>query len=314
MIKNHPLLTSNNINYWYWECDPSLSQYDIAREIGCSTSTVSRFMAANGIPTKALSDAIKNAFRWDDKGRTQFEEYDLLTVENLIKWYWKSDPAWSLEDIGEKVGCSGSTVQSFMIFSKIPRRDTAEASRNMHKCPKHRPIRRFPELTTENVHDWYWKMNPPWSISDIAKQVGCTYGNVQSFMIRHNIPRRNHKMAAKNIHRCPLKHKNYSYEDPQKKKALLKVIRKGKENLLTQRQKEILLALSRNPGLTTANIKSLPYFKEIRIKLISGSLRCLFNRDLVKREKILFRGNVYQYKYKMIEKGYNVLKTHLSKK
>lgn len=57
MTKIYPKLTKENVEYWYWMCDPGWSQIDIAKAVGCNPGTVSHFMKRSGIPTRNSSDA-----------------------------------------------------------------------------------------------------------------------------------------------------------------------------------------------------------------------------------------------------------------
>ena len=45
-----------NVNYWYWEHKPPLTQKDIAEKVGCSTPNICNFMAKNNI------SSVKNRF------------------------------------------------------------------------------------------------------------------------------------------------------------------------------------------------------------------------------------------------------------
>lgn len=188
MTDNHPLLTLENVMYWYWYTEPKWSGLDIAKEVGCSLNTVYRFMKANNIPIRNHSEAMKNSWQWEDKRIKQFERYEGLTVENVLKWYWKNDPAWSSEDIADHISCHKETVLRFMKFHNIPIRDYIEAGKEMHKCPQKKRIK-YHKLTVDNVNQWYWNNNPPWSVTDIAKKIGCSPANVSKFMRQNNIPR-----------------------------------------------------------------------------------------------------------------------------
>lgn len=57
MTKNHPLLTEENLRYWYWIQDPKYSLQDISNETGASESTVHRFMVKHNIERRTLRNA-----------------------------------------------------------------------------------------------------------------------------------------------------------------------------------------------------------------------------------------------------------------
>ena len=66
MTDNFPELTVQNVIYWYWNCVPPLSIIDIAKEVGCSSTTVHRFMEKNKISRRDLSNANLNSWLWED--------------------------------------------------------------------------------------------------------------------------------------------------------------------------------------------------------------------------------------------------------
>lgn len=62
MTEKYPLLTISNVNHWYWEVDPHWSGFDIAKAIGCGTTTLYRFMKTYGIQVRSRSEATINRF------------------------------------------------------------------------------------------------------------------------------------------------------------------------------------------------------------------------------------------------------------
>ncbi len=62
--------------------------------------------------------------------------YPQLTVSNIKHWYWEVEPHWSVCDIASNIGCSESTIYSFMKRHNIPRRSTSEANINRFNCPR----------------------------------------------------------------------------------------------------------------------------------------------------------------------------------
>lgn len=308
MTRNHPLLTIENVVYWYWATNPPWSTLDIADEVGCSESSVHRFMVKNNIPRRDYSDALKNSWNTDEKRLRRYERWDLLTVENTIKWYWRSTPNWSIYDIAEKVGCSVQTVLSFMEDNNIPTRDYIEAGKTMHMCPhKNIKFKKYPLLTRENVYHWYWEEDPPWSTSDIAKKVGCRQSNVCKFMVVNDIPRRNHKDAALNIFKCPSKKKNYKLSIEQKQN-----ISRIKKEQISKTQKLILQKLLTNGNLFVSELMRFQVFRNKKnIKSVRDATYRLLKREFVERRleyNPKSRPNCqYQYKYSINEKGKYIL-------
>ena len=286
---------------------------DIAKEVGCGNSTVHRFMVKNKIPRRTLSIAQKISWIFEGKRIRRYEQWDLLTVENIIKWYWNSEPNWSLYDIAEKVGCSAQTVLDFLVDNEIPRRDYMEAGDVMHQCPQKKiKFKKYPLLTYENVYHWYWEVNPPLSTADIAEKVGCTQSNVSKFMRDHDIPRRNNKDAALNIFKCPSKKKNYKVSDKQKQQISLVM-----KDQISNRQRIILKALSKNKKMFVMDLTNHPDFRGKNVRLLRSSMFLLFKRNLVKRSldyNPKSRPNCHnQYKYMITVKGEEILSKTLKK-
>ena len=67
MTELYPLLTVENVKYWYWEVEPHWSTIDIAKAIGCSDSTVQNFMRAHNISIRSISEANINRFNCPHK-------------------------------------------------------------------------------------------------------------------------------------------------------------------------------------------------------------------------------------------------------
>jgi DNA-binding MarR family transcriptional regulator len=67
MTELYPLLTVQNINYWYWEVEPHWSVVDIAKNIGCSRNTVYRYMRHKDIPIRSISEANISRFNCPHK-------------------------------------------------------------------------------------------------------------------------------------------------------------------------------------------------------------------------------------------------------
>jgi len=62
MSEAYPLLTEENVWYWYWGCDPLRSGHDIAKEVGCYFQKVYVFMKNHDIPIRSYSEAGKAMF------------------------------------------------------------------------------------------------------------------------------------------------------------------------------------------------------------------------------------------------------------
>jgi predicted DNA-binding protein YlxM (UPF0122 family) len=310
MTDNFPLLTVDNVYQWYWYNEPKYSMKDVAKEVGCGASTIHRFMEKHDIPRRSLSAALNISWTTEGKRVHRYEQWELLTVENILNWYWNSDPKWSLNDIAQKIKCSDQTVLDFLRDNKIPRRDYIEASKVMHSCPsKSLKRKKYPLLTYKNVNHWYWEIDPPLSTSDIAERVGCSQSNVSKFMRENDIPRRSDKDAALNIFRFPTKKKNYKISDMAKKN--LSRVMKEKERI-SERQSLILQELQKHKIMFIADLVEVPHFKgKITTRILRQSTYLLFKRKLVNRVldyNPSSKPNCHnQYKYSITSKGSEVL-------
>ncbi len=56
------MLTPSNVKYWYWEVEPHWSGFDIAKAVGCGTTTLYRFMKTHKIQIRSRSEANINRF------------------------------------------------------------------------------------------------------------------------------------------------------------------------------------------------------------------------------------------------------------
>jgi endo-alpha-1,4-polygalactosaminidase (GH114 family) len=57
MTELYPLLTVQNVQYWYWEHDPQMSGHNIAKEVGCYFQKIYEFMRNHNIPIRNHSEA-----------------------------------------------------------------------------------------------------------------------------------------------------------------------------------------------------------------------------------------------------------------
>ena len=58
MTDKYPLLTVENVKYWYWECDPAYSSGDIAKATGAKQDTVLDFMKIDKKKSQQFSHLI----------------------------------------------------------------------------------------------------------------------------------------------------------------------------------------------------------------------------------------------------------------
>lgn len=186
----------------------------------------------------------------------------------------------------------------------------------------------YPLLTAKNLQYWYWECEPGYSLLDIAKVTGASYSRVQRFMEKHDIPRRDKSEANKNRFECEFKKSAFLetmqseefrakisiaskkvWSDPQNRKKMA-VIAKNK---LSGKQIDILYLASRFDGLFQADL--VPVLKKDSTN-ISGALKTLFERGLLRREKCdnlntkSYRS--LQFKYFITKGGRVILTSRLS--
>ncbi len=96
MTEKYPLLTVENIKYWYWECNPAYSVIDIAKVTGVNQATIYGFMERKGIPRRSRSDANINRFKCEHKMEAFVRQRNTPKLKenqsNLAIGYW-SDPS-----------------------------------------------------------------------------------------------------------------------------------------------------------------------------------------------------------------------------
>ncbi len=67
MTELYPLLTVENVKYWYWEVEPHWSAIDIAKAVGCHPNTVYNYMKSHNISVRSTSNANINRFNCPHK-------------------------------------------------------------------------------------------------------------------------------------------------------------------------------------------------------------------------------------------------------
>ena len=186
----------------------------------------------------------------------------------------------------------------------------------------------YPLLTVEKLKYWYWECDPGYSLLDIVKVTGASYSRVQRFMEKNGIPRRDRSEANKNRFKCEHKKSAFletlqsaehrekqsviskrTWSDPRlRKEAVIKAQKK-----LSERQIIILYLSRRHNGVFQA---SLVPILERDNRVVSSSLRILFERGLLEREKQEnFKSRscrLLQFKYFITQNGTLLLNSHLN--
>jgi len=137
----------------YW--DEGMSYSEMSSELGCSESTLSRWMSRHGIETR--SD-FETGGKWTDK----------QVLEELY-----NGKGLSLSDMSEKLGCSESTIGRWMDKYEIER------------TPPMKDIT-GPWQDKEKLENYYLKKSM--SINDIADHFDVDYQTIRRWLHIHEIP------------------------------------------------------------------------------------------------------------------------------
>lgn len=141
--------------------DQQLSQSEIADKLGCTRSTVARWLRKHDIGTRERADP--NA-----QGDTPWRNEETLRRLYVSK-------GMSLEAIGEKLGCHGTTVARWLRNHEIEVRD-----HGTYQEPKH-PKLADGEWLEEQYHGEHR------TTADIAVELGVSPSNVRRWMKKSDI-------------------------------------------------------------------------------------------------------------------------------
>ncbi|MHA2326866.1 MAG: hypothetical protein ACXACB_15770, partial [Promethearchaeota archaeon] len=127
MTEAYPLLTVENVKYWYWEVEPHWSGGDIGRAIGCSSQSVTRFMHKNNIPVRSISEANLNRFNCPQKyqkflkQRTSSEFREQQSILNIEAWQDPHKRRNFVKGIRQSSANRLSDLQKVLLFLIIER-------------------------------------------------------------------------------------------------------------------------------------------------------------------------------------------------
>jgi len=100
----------------------------------------------------------------------------------LEELYW--DEEMNLAEIGDELGCSGSTIRQKMNWFDIPRRSVAEAKKVADYSPKENE----PWHDGGRLHQLYWEEEM--TVVEVGEELGCEASTVVKWMERFGISRR----------------------------------------------------------------------------------------------------------------------------
>lgn len=186
---------------------------------------------------------------------------------------------------------------------------------------------KYTSLTVESVKHWYWECDPAYSMYDIARVTGASVSEVQRFMAKYKIPTRNRSEANYNRFKCEnkkvvfIKQRNTPefkkrqseisksfWLDESIRKKMVNGLEKYYKSRLGVTQFQILFLLRKNGGMFLTGLLSI--VKKGKTSL-NGSLRTLYNRGLVSRQKRFNCNtrNLYtsQYYYSITDAGVHAL-------
>jgi len=157
--------------------EEGLSTTEIAEELDCSSSNISKWMQRHGIETDRAERISKNRPRVVD-----------ATPEKLTDSVWLEEKyieqEKSCREIADEIGCSHSAVRGWLGEHGIPIRSKAEC----HKLIAEKMVdERTPVELQDEGHLRGLYIDEDLTIEEIAQQIGCANSTVWVWLNRHSI-------------------------------------------------------------------------------------------------------------------------------
>lgn len=302
MTVKYPLLTVQNVHYWYWECDPPKSGHDIAKEIGCCFQSVYNFMRAHNIPVRDYSESGKVRFQDPEKYEAMMEikrdpEYRRKESESNKKLWTSAEKRMQkseeMKRISEKWLSNYQKVILFLMQNeekKFLRELTADTG--LDKKDLNRNLRflcRRGLMKYEKEFDTKLQMNRKCNHYFIT-QKGIT-------ILKYN-----------------QKHNTFEYDkliERLKNNKKTNPTTKNRNKSYIGKNQRILLRILNNDEPMFA--RELQKMTNLSVVSIDDSLRLLCNRELVERKKDIdlatMRNNKNCYIYSITGKGSSLIES-----
>ncbi|MHA2500865.1 MAG: helix-turn-helix domain-containing protein [Candidatus Hodarchaeales archaeon] len=168
-------------------CQQNLSMNEIAQRIGCSPSTVSRYLRKHEIEKRSL----KESCQVRSNSLAKFNQSILNDPCQMRHLY--QDKKLSARKIAEIVGCTKSTVFRYLKRHGIPKRSLEESQRLSQKTTqKSRKKQRDYSQSVLNDPKKLWELydDKKLSASEIARELKCSRSSVLRYLEKHRIPKR----------------------------------------------------------------------------------------------------------------------------
>lgn len=299
MSESYPLLTVENVQYWYWERDPQMSGHDIAREVGCYFQKVYEFMKKHKIPIRNYSEAGKVHFQDPKKYHAYLKvrmrpEYLKKQSESHTK-LWVNNPdlrqqrSTLLKGLYEKVLTEAQKVVLFVLKDK-----------------KEKFVRELVQQSSLGK-DFFWRqmmtLRNRGLVSSVRKHDYLS--NPKKKYSRYSITEKGFKVLNYNLVNDP-----FVFDDLVKKVKNRQLERpdlvESNKKYLGRNQKIILKILSSGKSYFAKDIYQLTDLKKIE-----KSLCMLYKRGFVDRKKEINANsknrNKREYIYSLTESGSNLI-------
>ncbi|MFQ5978325.1 MAG: helix-turn-helix domain-containing protein [Candidatus Heimdallarchaeota archaeon] len=170
-----------------------LSMNEIARRIGCSPQTVSRYLNKHGIEKRSL----KASCQVRSNSRANFDHAILNDQKQLHKFY--HDKKLSARKIAKMVGCTKNTVFRYLEQHGIEKRSLEESQTLSQKKTekagkKQRDYSNSVLNEPEELQELY--DDKKLSASEIARELKCSRSTVLRYLEKHRIPKRSLKESC----------------------------------------------------------------------------------------------------------------------
>lgn len=165
--------TEEELNDLYW--NQELSTPKIAAQLGCTGTTVRKYMVRFGIPRRSIADATKGVTCTEDARKNMAaiaaKRRAKISEDELYDLYWNE--GHSLAEIGELIRRTAATVLNYMVEYNIPRRTSFDANRKVN-------------ITKEELHEFY--VEKEMTTAEIGELVGCHPGTISDILHKYEIP------------------------------------------------------------------------------------------------------------------------------
>ncbi len=297
--EKYPLLTIENVKYWYYETNPPWSGIDIANHVGCPADTVYNFMEINNLPRRMISDANHKRFICPQKyqkfmkQRTSRDFKKQQSTLSLNAWSDNRKSKKMLQGIKNAVHFRLSVYQKLVLvlllqkgplfltnLIKLTGLDKKTLDHRLRHLTKRDLLSRVKKVNanTENTNKLHYKYS-------ITEQ------GIHTLPDQLKDPSYNYRMLIQQI-------RSYNHKNSDIPRTLTPHLGKN--------QKFLLKVLN---NINSAFLVEIRALLSIDKKAIDNSLRLLCNRGFLSRKKEENQQylNRIQYKYYITEKGRNQL-------